>query len=88
MSEGTDQIRKGLMQMAVAETAKHGAGVLMVETDKPPFYVPLADVTPPTFRAALTRTHEEEGDTHCFMGFVDSREVHLVKVLKGGGSVV
>lgn len=82
MSESTDQIRKGLMKMAISEVEKKGPGVLMVETDKPPVYVILDDVTPVPFRQALAHMHETEGSTYCFMGFVDAQQVHLVKVLK------
>jgi hypothetical protein len=82
MSNNTEHIQKGLMQMAIREAEQQGAGILMVEADKPPFYVELKDVMPVPLRESLSKTHAQDGGAFCYMGFVDQRQVHVIKVAR------
>ena len=82
MTPLTEKIQKHLVAMAISESRTKGGGILMVEQDKPPTYVQSADVTPESFRRSVTKLNEEEGNTHCFMGFVDNGHVHVIKSLK------
>lgn len=82
MTPMTQEIQKRLVAMAISESHKKGGGILMVEQDKPPIYVQSADVTPVSFRQSVTKMNKEEGDTHCFMGFVDNGHIHVIKALK------